>query len=300
MILTTLHSGGKFSDKAYATSGGLHGVGVSRGQRAVDRHGRRGGAQQEALPPDLRPRPADLEAGRDRRRRQNRRGTTTTFIPDPEIFGEDAQFKPARLYRLARSKAYLFAGVEIRWRCDPRAGHADEVPGRGGVPVPGRPRRSSAASRSASSETATNVPFTGRHDFPNGQGSVEWAVAWPVWGEGDASYYCNTIPTPDGGTHEQGFRAALTRGLRAFGELVGQKKAKDIQAEDVVTGAEIMLSVFIRDPQFQSQTKDRLTSPDAARLVETAVRDHFDHFSPTIWSAGGPCSASCSTGWTSG
>ncbi len=127
-------------------------------------------------------------------------------------------------------------------------------------------------------EVATNVPFTGRHEFPNAQGSVEWAVAWPVWGEGDASYYCNTIPTPDGGTHEQGFRLALTRGLRAFGELVGQKKAKDIQAEDVVTGAEIMLSVFIREPQFQSQTKDRLTSPDAARLVETAVRDHFDHF----------------------
>ena len=115
-------------------------------------------------------------------------------------------------------------------------------------------------------------------DFPNGQGSVEWAVAWPVWGDGDASYYCNTIPTPDGGTHEQGLRTALTRGVRAFAELTGQKKAKDIQAEDVLTGAEIMLSVFIRDPQFQSQTKDRLTSPDAARLVETAVRDHFDHF----------------------
>jgi len=127
-------------------------------------------------------------------------------------------------------------------------------------------------------ETATSAPFAGRHDFPDAKGSAEWAVAWPIWGEGAQSYYCNTIPTPDGGTHEQGLRTALTKGIRAFGELVGQKKAKDIQSEDLLAGAEIMLSVFIRDPQFQSQTKDRLTSPDAARLVENAVRDHFDHF----------------------
>jgi topoisomerase-4 subunit B len=128
----------------------------------------------------------------------------------------------------------------------------------------------------------TAQPFTGSQDFPVadgiGQGRVEWAIAWPLYSDGATSWYCNTVPTPDGGTHEQGLRTALTRGLRAFGELVGQKKAKDITADDVMTGAEVMLSVFIRDPQFQSQTKDRLTSPEAARLVENAVRDHFDHF----------------------
>ncbi|MFM6853860.1 MAG: toprim domain-containing protein, partial [Sphingopyxis sp.] len=107
---------------------------------------------------------------------------------------------------------------------------------------------------------------------------VEWAVGWPLWSEGSYSWYCNTIPTPDGGTHEAGLRAALTKGLRAFGELVNQKKAKDITADDVLNGCESMLSLFIRDPQFQSQTKDRLTSPEAARLVELAMRDHFDHF----------------------
>jgi topoisomerase IV subunit B len=121
--------------------------------------------------------------------------------------------------------------------------------------------------------------FSGSQDFPGEQqGRVEWAIAWPLWSDGSYSYYCNTIPTPDGGTHEQGLRAALTKGIRAFGELVGQKKAKDIAPEDIVTGSEVMLSVFIRDPQFQSQTKDRLTSPEAARMVENAVRDHFDHF----------------------
>jgi topoisomerase-4 subunit B len=126
---------------------------------------------------------------------------------------------------------------------------------------------------------ATSDFFTGRQDFPGGVGLVEWAVAWPLWTDGGSSYYCNTIPTPDGGTHEQGIRAALTRGIRAFAELTGQqKKAKEVQAEDVVGGAEVMLSVFVREPQFQSQTKDRLTSPDAARLVEAAVRDHFDHY----------------------
>ncbi|HEY0165019.1 MAG TPA: toprim domain-containing protein, partial [Sphingomicrobium sp.] len=123
-----------------------------------------------------------------------------------------------------------------------------------------------------------NQPFTGRQDFPNDQGSAEWAVAWPVWSEGYESYYCNTIPTPDGGTHEAGLRAALTKGIRAFGELVGNKRAKDITADDVMNGIELMLSVFIRNPHFQSQTKDRLTSLEAARFVEAAVRDHFDHF----------------------
>ncbi|HTK72628.1 MAG TPA: toprim domain-containing protein, partial [Croceibacterium sp.] len=130
----------------------------------------------------------------------------------------------------------------------------------------------------AGRECVTSQFFSGRQDFPDDQGRVEWAVAWPLWSDGAYSWYCNTVPTPDGGTHEQGIRAALSKGIRAFGELVGQKKAKDISPDDIVASAEIMLSVFIREPQFQSQTKDRLTSPEAARLVENAVRDHFDHF----------------------
>jgi topoisomerase-4 subunit B len=275
VIMTTLHSGGKFSDKAYATSGGLHGVGVSvvnalssetivevaRGKKVWRQSFARGLPTSKLI--DMGP-------------TQNRRGTTVTFTPDPEIFGEEAKLKPARLYRLARSKAYLFAGVEIRWRCDPDLAD-EEVPAEAVFQFPGG-LADHLKEQIGERETATTQPFTGKHEFPNGAGSVEWAVAWPVWGDGDASYYCNTIPTPDGGTHEQGLRLALTRGLRGFAELTGVKKAKDIQAEDVVTGAEIMLSVFIRDPQFQSQTKDRLTSPDATRLVETALRDHFDHF----------------------
>ncbi|MDQ4087684.1 MAG: DNA topoisomerase IV subunit B [Pseudomonadota bacterium] len=277
VILTMLHSGGKFSHKAYATSGGLHGVGVSvvnalsselvvevaRGRELYRQTFARGVPTSKLTPLGGTP---------------NRRGTTLSFTPDPEIFGEDARFRPARLYRLARSKAYLFAGVEIRWRCDPSLLAGDDATPPEAVFRFEGGLADHLREQLGERETATAVPFTGRQDFPGGQGSVEWAVAWPVWGDGAASYYCNTIPTPDGGTHEQGLRAALTRGLRAFGELAGQKKAKDIQAEDVMAGAEIMLSVFIRDPQFQSQTKDRLTSPDAARLVENAVRDHFDHY----------------------
>jgi topoisomerase-4 subunit B len=275
VILTTLHSGGKFSDKSYETAGGLHGVGVSvvnaLSSETIVEVARNKILYRQTFARGL-PTSKLVEIGAT----QNRRGTTTSFIPDTEIFGEDAKMKPARLYRLARSKAYLFAGVEIRWKCDPDL-VSDDIPAEAVFQFPGG-LADHLKEQIGERETATNVPFTGRQDFANGQGSVEWAVAWPVWGDGNASYYCNTIPTPDGGTHEQGLRGALTKGLRAFGELAGQKKAKEIQAEDALTGAEIMLSVFIRDPQFQSQTKDRLTSPDAARLVENAVRDHFDHF----------------------
>lgn len=274
VILSTLHSGGKFTGKAYATSGGLHGVGVS---------------VVNALSSDT-----VVEVARNRelfRQRfsrgqtlgpleplgpvNNRRGTSVAFTPDTEIFGE-MHFKPNRLYRLARSKAYLFAGVEIRWRCDP-ALISDETPAEAVFQFPGG-LSDHLREQVNGRECVTAEFFSGQQEFADDQGRVEWAIAWPLWSEGSYSWYCNTIPTPDGGTHEAGIRAAIVKGIRAFGGLVGQKKAEGIAAEDIVTGAEIMLSVFIRDPQFQSQTKDRLTSPEAARLVENAVRDHFDHF----------------------
>jgi topoisomerase-4 subunit B len=276
VILTMLHSGGKFSNKAYATSGGLHGVGVSV-VNALSTETIVEVARNKQLYRQRFARGEPLSGLETVGAAPNRRGTTVTFTPDPQIFGEDAAFKPARLYRLARSKAYLFAGVEIRWRCDPSLADA-ETPAEAVFQFPGG-LADHLKEQIADRACATTDFFKGRQDFPNSQGMVEWAVAWPLWTEGGSSFYCNTIPTPDGGTHEQGIRAALTRGVRAFAELVGQqKRAREIQAEDVVGGAEVMLSLFIRDPHFQSQTKDRLTSPDAARLVEAAVRDHFDHY----------------------
>jgi topoisomerase-4 subunit B len=276
VIMTMLHSGGKFSGKAYATSGGLHGVGVSVVNalsvltRVEVARNKEVYAQEFSRGLPLGPL-ARVGAA------PNRRGTSVTFVPDAEIFGEDARFKPLRLFKLVRSKAYLFAGVEIRWKCAEALVSAD-VPAEAVFQFPGG-LADHLAEQIGARECVTSQFFAGRQDFPGEEmGRVEWAVAWPLWSDGAYSYYCNTIPTPDGGTHEQGLRTALTKGIRAFADLVGQKKAKDVAPEDVVTGSEIMLSVFVREPQFQSQTKDRLTSPEAARLVENAVRDHFDHF----------------------
>ncbi|GLV29737.1 DNA topoisomerase 4 subunit B [Sphingobium sp. TomTYG75] len=274
VILTTLHSGGKFTDKAYATSGGLHGVGISVVNAlsivtvvevALNKELFRQSFAQGLPTSGL-----QKIGGAP-----NRRGTSVSFIPDQEIFGEQ-KFKPARLYRLARSKAYLFAGVEIRWKCAPEL-ISDDTPAEAVFQFPGG-LADHLKEQIGTRECATSAFFSGSQDFPDTAGRVEWAIAWPLWSDGSYSWYCNTIPTPDGGTHETGVRAALVKGIRAFAELVGNKKAKDITADDIVTSSEIMLSVFIRDPQFQSQTKDRLTSPEAARLVENAVRDHFDHY----------------------
>jgi topoisomerase-4 subunit B len=276
VILTMLHSGGKFDGKAYATSGGLHGVGVSvvnalssdttievaRNKTLYRQRFSRGLAlgPLEALGPT-----------------PNRRGTSVSFVPDDEIFGREMHFKPARLYKLARSKAYLFAGVEIRWKCNPEL-ISDDTPPEAMFQFPGG-LADHLREQVGGRECATSDFFAGSQDFPGeNQGRVEWAVAWPLWSDGSYSWYCNTIPTPDGGTHEAGLRAALVRGLRGFGDLVGNKKAKEITADDVMIGSELMLSVFIREPQFQSQTKDRLTSPEATTLVEKAMRDHFDHW----------------------
>ncbi|HUQ14260.1 MAG TPA: ATP-binding protein, partial [Novosphingobium sp.] len=276
VILTTLHSGGKFSGKAYATSGGLHGVGVSV-VNALSSHTRVEVARNRELYSQDFARGLPTGPLKKLGPTPNRRGTTVSFTPDPEIFGEEAQFKPARLFRLARSKAYLFAGVEIRWKCAPSLA-SEDVPAEAVFQFPGG-LSDHLTEQLGERECVTTKFFAGSQDFPGADaGRAEWAIAWPLWSDGAYSWYCNTIPTPDGGTHEQGLRAALTKGVRAFAELVGAKKAKDIAPEDVVTGSEIMLSLFIREPQFQSQTKDRLTSPEAARLVENAVRDHFDHF----------------------
>ncbi|MFX4084171.1 DNA topoisomerase IV subunit B [Sphingobium yanoikuyae] len=274
VILTTLHSGGKFEGKAYATSGGLHGVGISvvnaLSIKTVIEVARNKELFRQSFSQGL-PTSGLEKVGAA----PNRRGTAVSFIPDSEIFGEQ-KFKPAKLYRLARSKAYLFAGVEIRWKCAAEL-ISDDTPPEAVFQFPGG-LADHLKEQLGDRECATTQFFSGNQDFPGEAGRVEWAVAWPLWSDGSYSWYCNTIPTPDGGTHENGLRAALVKGIRAFGELVGQKKAKDITADDIMTSSEIMLSVFIRDPQFQSQTKDRLTSPDAARLVENAVRDHFDHF----------------------
>lgn len=279
VILTTLHSGGKFSGKAYQTAGGLHGVGVSV-VNALSEHLVVEVARNRMLYRQAYARGVPLSPLEAVGSTPNRRGTSVTFRPDPEIFGDGVRMSPERLWRLARSKAYLFGGVEIRWRCDPALA-VGPVPESQVFLFPGG-LADHLAEATAGEATVTNQPFTGRVKFPEAsgvpQGEVEWAVHWTVAGEGASSFYCNTIPTPDGGTHEAGFRAAMVKALKGFAALTGQKKATELLAEDALSGAVVMLSLFIREPQFQSQTKDRLTSPEAARLVEPAVRDMMDHW----------------------
>ncbi len=277
VVFTVLHAGGKFSGDAYQTSGGLHGVGAS---------------VTNALSEWL-----EVEVAKDRQLyamrfergvpksklkslgpTQNRRGTVVTFLPDHEIFGKDLHLKPARLYRMARSKAYLFRGVEIRWSCDRSLlKDNDETPAEAVLHFPG----GLADFLSATLEKETTVtprPFAGRFEPKDKRGAVEWAVHWAPGRDSFLNSYANTIPTPQGGTHDAGLRAALTKGLRGYAELSNNKRAGNITSDDVMASVCGMLSVFVRDPEFQGQTKDRLSNPEAQRFVESAVRDHFDHW----------------------
>jgi topoisomerase-4 subunit B len=281
VILTTLHSGGKFGGNAYKTSGGLHGVGISVVNALSDKLSVEvawigEAARDRRLYRQLYARGAPQTALEDVAAAPNRRGTTLKFHPDPEIFG-DAAFRPAQLYRMARSKAYLFRGVEIRWQCDPEVPLPDAVPREARLHFPGGLSDFLGASLEGR-DLLTAKPFLGQVEFADG-GSVEWAVAWPEdEDDGFCHSYCNTIPTPEGGTHEAGLRNALTRGVRAYAELIGNRRIAQATAEDVASGAAMLLSLFLKDPQFQGQTKERLASAEATRLVENAVRDHFDHW----------------------
>jgi topoisomerase IV subunit B len=278
VIMCTLHAGGKFDSKVYETSGGLHGVGVSvvnalssrlevevaRGQKLYRMAFERGHPKGK------------LE---DLGKINNRRGTLIRFKPDSEIFGAKATFKPQRLFKMARSKAYLFGGVEIRWRCAPELlKGVEDVPAEDTFHFPGGLKDYLAAAIHADTLVHPDI-FSGKTGRNGAHGACEWAVAWTADADGFLSSYCNTIPTQDGGTHESGIRSALLRGLKDHAERVGQgKRAASITSEDVMVGAAVMLSVFVREPEFQGQTKDRLATAEAQSIVERAVKDPFDHW----------------------
>ncbi|KAA1178565.1 DNA topoisomerase IV subunit B [Rhizobium tropici] len=276
VIMTKLHAGGKFDGKAYETSGGLHGVGVS---------------VVNALSDDL-----EVEVARNRklyRQRfsrglpiggleelgdvHNRRGTRVRFHPDPQIFGDHARFDPARVFRMARSKAYLFGGVEIRWACDPElAPEGADVPEKAVFHFPGGLKDYLKATM-GNEFTVTREIFAGKTEKESGHGSLEWAMTW-YGGDPQIHSYCNTIPTPEGGTHEAGFRIALTKGLKNYADLTQNKRAANITTDDVMISGVGMLSIFIREPEFVGQTKDKLATVEAQRIVENALRDPFDHY----------------------
>ncbi|MER9618990.1 DNA topoisomerase IV subunit B [Mesorhizobium sp. M0207] len=290
LIMTTLHSGGKFDSKVYETSGGLHGVGVSV-VNALSDHLEVEVAIGRKLYRQRFSRGVPVTGLEQLGEVHNRRGTKIRFHPDEQIFGKGAAFEPARLYRMARSKAYLFGGVEIRWTCDPSLiREKDTTPGKAEFHFPGGLKDYLKASLGDEFQV-TREMFAGKSEKQGGHGSLEWAVTW-FGGDGFINSYCNTIPTAEGGTHEAGFRNVLTRGLRAYADLVGNKRASIVTSEDVMISAAGMLSVFIREPEFVGQTKDRLATIEAIRIVESAIRDPFDH-----WLADNPQEASKLLEW---
>ncbi|OEJ66954.1 DNA topoisomerase IV subunit B [Magnetovibrio blakemorei] len=279
VIFTTLHSGGKFGGGAYETSGGLHGVGSSvvnalSSELVVEV------AKDKQLYRQTYSRGLPTSQLESLGAVNNRRGTLVSFVPDTDIFGTRVNFRPHSLFRMVRSKAYLYRGVKIRWFCDEsllRDKEDKDVPEKAELHFPGG-LADYIASLLKDRRTVTPLSFEGNANFPEGPGRVEWAVAWPLDEDGFLNSYCNTVPTPQGGTHESGLKSALTKGIKAYADLIGDKRAAKVMADDVIGGACVMLSAFIVDPQFQGQTKDKLSTDAAARLVENAVRDRFDHW----------------------
>ena len=275
VILTTLHSGGKFDGKVYQTSGGLHGVGLSV-VNALSSALRVEVARDKQLWAQEYSRGAPLGKLQKLKTVPNRRGTTISFMPDPEIFGAKAAFEGQRLYAMAKSKAYLFRGVEIRWSCDAAVATRENIPEKESFQFADGILDYLRTTLGERPLVGADI-FSGRTDLTDAQGRIEWAICWPNDGEGFVSAYCNTVPTPEGGSHVMGLRGALTRGLKGYGELTNNRRASQLTAEDIADGAAIVLSLFIGDPQFQGQTKEKLSMPEAARIVETQIKDHFDH-----------------------
>jgi len=277
VVMTTLHSGGKFDNKVYDTSGGLHGVGLSVVNALSDKLTVEVIRDKELWVQDY-ARGKAMGKLKKKGSVRAKSGTTVHFHPDPDIFGAKSRFRPAQLYRMARSKAYLYKGVEIRWKCDAALlKEDDDIPAKDVLHFPGG-LADYLASRLEDRATITPQPFVGEGSLNGKGGRVEWAIAWPDDGEGSLSSYCNTVPTPEGGTHETGLRGALLRGLKEYATRTGNKKASVLTGEDVAGGSWGLLSAFIPNPEFQGQTKEKLTTPSVTRLVEATIKDHFDHY----------------------
>ncbi len=292
VIMTTLHAGGKFDSGAYQTSGGLHGVGVSVVNALAERLEVEV-ARGQVLYRQIFERGAPITKLETVGKAPNRRGTRVRFRPDEQIFGKGAQFKAARLFRMARSKAYLFGGVEIRWRCAPSLVTDSSVPTEAVLRFPGG-LKDYLAQDIEGKPTVVEQPFTGKVEKPGGHGSVEWAVSWLGEDDGFIQSYCNTIPTPDGGAHESGLRTALLRALKDHAERIGQaKRFAIVTSDDVMTGCAALISIFYREPEFQGQNKGRLMSVGASRIVDQTIRDAFDH-----WLAASPSQALKLLDWT--
>lgn len=285
VILTTLHSGGKFSNKSYQTSGGLHGVGISVVNALSD-------VMWIEVARDKTLYKQSFSKGLPTSKLENlgaihnRRGTTVCFHPDPEIFGDKIGFKPSWLFQMLRSKAYLYSGVEIRWKCDPELIKPDSSVTPEAVFKFPNGLLDFLETSLKNKTTINNSAFHGNIKLPDNAGRVELAISWPEDGEGFIHSYCNTVPTPLGGTHEAGLRTALSKGLRGYGDMVGQKKTSIITADDIMSGAAILLSVFISDPQFQGQTKEKLVNTNVTKLVDSAIKDYFD-----LWLSKDPTSS---------
>ena len=288
IIMTTLHAGGKFDSKAYETSGGLHGVGVSVVNALSDDLVIETVRDQQLFRQSF-SRGKPTSAVENLGRINNRRGTSVRFHADPEIFGGRAQLSAQRLFKMTRAKAYLFGGVELRWSCDESLVE-EEVPAKAVFHYPGG-LKDFMASRIEGETRIVDEIFSGNHGKPGSHGATEWAIAWTL-ADGFVSSYCNTVPTPDGGTHEAGMRMALLRGLKNYAELTNNKRAAILTADDILAHCSAMMSVFIREPEFVGQTKDKLASGEATRIVDTALRDAFDH-----WLAASPAQANKLLDW---
>ena len=293
VIMTTLHAGGKFDQKSYQTSGGLHGVGISVVNALSERlevEVARGQLLYRQIFERGHPKTPLEKLGKV----QNRRGTSVRFKPDEKIFGKGAHFKPSRLFKMARAKAYLFGGVEIRWHCAPELLEPNgSVPPQAVFHFPGG-LKDFLLQDIEGKDLVTDQIFAGKVERPGGHGSLEWAMAWLAFDDGFVHSYCNTIPTPDGGTHEAGLRAALTRGLKDHAERTGQaKRAALISSDDIMASCAAMVSIFLREPEFQGQNKGRLLTNEAVKIVEGILRDAFDH-----WLAASPSHAAKLLDWT--
>ncbi|WP_425362194.1 DNA topoisomerase IV subunit B [Candidatus Tisiphia endosymbiont of Mystacides longicornis] len=275
VILTHLHSGGKFSNNVYQTAGGLHGVGISVVNALSDyleikvyKQGKlfkqsysKGQKLNDLTSEDI---------------AKKLRGTSINFHPDPEIFGEKPSFSPKRIYELAKSKAYLYRGVTIEWQCEVET--KSDVPATALIHFPDG-LKDYLISKINLEDLVSGEIFCGNIEWDQDHIKVEWAIAWHK--NEDQPFiqsYCNTIPTPLGGTHEQGLRSALLRGIKVYGEMTGNKKTTLLTIEDILETSYIVFSVFIQEPIFQGQTKEKLVSPGINKIVENIVKDHFDHW----------------------
>ena len=277
VVMSTLHSGGKFNDSIYKSSAGLHGVGLSVVNALSSKLNIQVTKNSKIYSQDY-SKGKILNKLKAKGKNKIKNGTLITFSPDPEIFGKDISFKPDKIYELSKNKAYLQRGIKIYWECNKGL-----LNRKSSVPSKETLLFSKGLEDFLKNEISQKNAVHEKVCFQSGnledkKGRVEFAIQFNKEKIKYSKAFCNTVYNMNGGTHDAGFRSGIAKSIRKYAKNKNNKVVSKATQDDIFDQTAYILSVFISNPEFEGQTKHKLSSNFVQKYCDSFVSSSFDEW----------------------